>query len=162
MEGIRLIAKWLPVAVKDGQNLEARSHMLVAASMGATAFQKGLGAMHSLAHPLGAIYDAHHGLLNAILMPYVLEFNRSAIEAKMALLAAYLNLPNPSFEAIIKLVLTLRKEFNIASNLSELGIDDSRADEIAQKAVNDPTAPTNPIPMKTKDMKQVFMSALVG
>ncbi len=162
VEGIRLIAKWLPVAVKDGQNLEARSHMLVAASMGATAFQKGLGAMHSLAHPLGAIYDAHHGLLNAILMPYVLEFNRSAIEAKMALLAAYLNLPNPSFEAIVKLVLNLRKEFNIASNLSELGIDDSRADEIAKKAVNDPTAPTNPIPMKEKDMKQVFMSALVG
>jgi len=163
VEGIRLIAKWLPVAVNDGQNLEARSHMLVAASMGATAFQKGLGAMHSLAHPLGAIYDAHHGLLNAILMPYVLEFNRSAIEAKMALLAAYLNLPNPSFEAIAKLVLNLRKEFNIASNLSELGIDDSRADEIAQKAANDPTAPTNPIPMKTKDdMKQVFMSALVG
>jgi hypothetical protein len=162
VEGIRLIAKWLPVAVKDGQNLEARSHMLVAASMGATAFQKGLGAMHSLAHPLGAIYDAHHGLLNAILMPYVLEFNRSAIEAKMALLAAYLNLPNPSFEAIVKLVLNLRKEFNIASNLSELGIDDSRADEIAKKAVNDPTAPTNPIPMKEKDMKQVFMSALIG
>jgi len=162
VEGIRLIAKWLPIAVKDGQNLEARSHMLVAASMGATAFQKGLGAMHSLAHPLGAIYDAHHGLLNAILMPYVLEFNRSAIEAKLSLLAAYLSLPNPSFEAIIKLVLDLRKEFNIASNLSELGIDDSRADEIAQKAASDPTAPTNPIPMKEKDMKQVFMSALVG
>jgi len=162
VEGIRLIAEWLPVAYKDGQNLEARSHMLVAASMGATAFQKGLGAMHSLAHPLGAIYDVHHGLLNAILMPYVLEFNRSAIEAKMTLLASYLNLANPSFETFIKLVLKLRKEFNMASNLSELGIDDSLADEIAQKAINDPTASTNPTPMKIKDMKQVFMSALVG
>lgn len=118
--------------------------------------------MHSLAHPLGAIYDAHHGLLNAILMPYVLKFNQSAIEAKMTLLAAYLNLANPSFEAIVQLILNLRKEFHIASNLSQLGIDDSRADEIAHKAVNDPTAPTNPIPMKEKDMKQVFMSALVG
>jgi hypothetical protein len=80
----------------------------------------------------------------------------------MTLLAAYLNLPNPSFESIVKLVLNLRKEFNIASNLSELGIDDSRADEIAKKAVNDPTAPTNPIPMKEEEMKQVFMSALIG
>jgi len=90
VEGMRLINKWLPTAVKDGKNLEARSHMLAAASMGATAFQKGLGAIHSLAHPLGAVYDLHHGLTTAVLMPYVLKFNRPAIEEKIIRLAAWI------------------------------------------------------------------------
>jgi alcohol dehydrogenase class IV len=160
VEGIRLIAEWLPIAVEDGANLEARHHMLVAASMGATAFQKGLGAMHSLAHPIGAIYDVHHGLTNAVLMPYVLEYNRSAIEDRMARLAAYLGFENPSFTAIMNWVLELKERFNIPVGLVGLGLDDSKADEIAEKAAVDPTAPTNAIPLTVADMKTIFMNAL--
>jgi alcohol dehydrogenase class IV len=160
VEGIRLIAEWLPIAVDDGSNLEARYHMLVAASMGATAFQKGLGAMHSLAHPIGAIYDVHHGLTNAVLMPYVLEYNKSAIEDRMTRLAAYLGFENPSFEAIMKWVLALKERFEIPVGLDGLGIDASKADEIAEKAALDPTAPTNAIPLTVANMKTIFMSAL--
>jgi alcohol dehydrogenase class IV len=160
VEGIRLIAEWLPIAVEDGSNLESRLHMLVAASMGATAFQKGLGAMHSLAHPIGAIYDVHHGLANAVLMPYVLEYNRSAIEERMARLAAYLDLENPSFEAIMKWVKQLRERFKIPNTLSQLGIDEAKADEVAGQAAVDPTAPTNAIPLTAKEMKEIFMKAL--
>lgn len=162
VEGIRLIAEWLPIAVDDGSNLEARYHMLVAASMGATAFQKGLGAMHSLAHPIGAIYDVHHGLTNAVLMPYVLEYNRSAIEERMTRLAAYMGLENPSFETIMNWVLTLKERFAIPAVLDGLGIDDSKADEIAEKAAVDPTAPTNAIPLTVADMKTIFLNALKG
>jgi len=160
VEGIRLIAEWLPTAVEDGANLEARHHMLIAASMGATAFQKGLGAMHSLAHPIGAIYDVHHGLTNAVLMPYVLEYNRSAIEDRMARLAAYLGFENPSFTAIMDWVLALKERFDIPVGLIGLGLDDSKADEIAEKAAVDPTAPTNAIPLTVADMKTIFMNAL--
>ncbi len=162
VEGVRLVAEWLPTAVKDGSNLVARQHMLVAASMGATAFQKGLGAMHSLAHPIGAVYDVHHGLTNAVLMPYVLEFNRSAIEERMIRLAAYLDLKNPSFEGVMQWVLQLREQFEIPHTLGTLGIDESRADEIAAMAAADSTAPTNPIPLTAKETKQIFLNALKG
>ncbi len=162
VESIRLIHRWLAVAVKDGGNLEARSNMLAAAGMGATAFQKGLGAMHSLAHPLGAIYDAPHGLLNAVLMPYVLEFNRSVIEDRMTRLAAWLELPNPSFSAVMDWVLGLRSEFNIPATLAGLGIDDSRVDEIAEMAAVDPSTPTNAIQVGPAEMKKIFLSALNG
>ncbi|NQU63085.1 MAG: iron-containing alcohol dehydrogenase [SAR324 cluster bacterium] len=162
VEAIRLIHRWLPVAVKDGTNLEARAHMLAAAGMGATAFQKGLGAMHSLAHPLGAIYDAHHGMLNAVLMPYVLDFNRPVIEERMTRLAAWIGLPNPSFTAVMDWVLEIRSEFNIPETLAGLGIDDSRVDEIAQMAADDPSTPTNPIKAGPQEMKKIFLYALNG
>ncbi len=136
--------------------------MLVAASMGATAFQKGLGAMHSLAHPIGAIYDTHHGLLNAVLMPYVLEYNRSAIENKMERLAAWLELSASSFNAVMDMVLRMRSEFSIPKTLADLNIDDSRIDEISEMAAIDPTAPSNPIQLTAKDMKQIFLNALRG
>lgn len=162
VEAIRLIKEWLPVAVKDGSSLAARSNMLAAAGMGATAFQKGLGAMHSLAHPIGAIYDAQHGLLNAILMPYVLEFNRSAIEDRMARLAAWLELPHPSYTAIMDWIMEIRSTFNIPPTLAALGIDDSRVDEIAEMAASDPSTPTNAIPAGSAEMKQIFLHALNG
>ncbi len=162
VEGMRLIHDWLPTAVSDGTNLEARSHMLVAAAMGATAFQKGLGAMHSLAHPIGALYDVHHGVTNAVLMPYVLEFNRSAIELRMVRLAAFIGLDNPSYAAVLDWVLRLRSEFDIPHTLEGLKLDDTRADEIASMAAEDPTAPTNPIPMSAMEMKTVFLKALKG
>jgi len=160
VEGIRLVKNWLPEAVKNGSNLEARSHMLVAASMGATAFQKGLGAMHSLAHPLGAIYDLPHGLTNAVLMPYVLKFNRPAIEDKIIRLAAWLELPNPSFDSFMDLVMNLRTELKIPNTLSELNVDDGKIDEIAEAAAMDPSSPTNPIPLTAKETKKIFLMAL--
>jgi len=162
VEGIRLVKDWLPAAVKDGRNLTARAHMLAAASMGATAFQKGLGAIHSLSHPVGALYDTHHGLTNAVFMPYVLAFNRPAIEDKMVRLAAWLGLPNPSFPAVQDWVLDLRAELLIPEKLDGLGVGGERIDEIARMAAEDPTASTNPIPVGAPEMRQIFEAALEG
>ena len=162
VEGMRLVKDWLPKAVADGANLAARANMLAAASMGATAFQKGLGAIHSLSHPVGAIYDTHHGLTNAVVMPYVLAYNRAAIEAKLARLAAWLGLPDPSFQAVMDWVLALRKELSIPHTLSELGVGDERLDELARMAAEDPTAPGNPIPAGAAEMKEMFTAAIEG
>jgi len=144
IEGIRLIKEYLPTAVADGSNIEARTQMLVASSMGATAFQRGLGAMHALAHPLGAIYDAHHGMLNAILMPYVLKANYSEINARIARLARYLDL-EADFDAFLNWVLSMREDIGIHHQLSAIIPEDSRLSEIGEMAVIDPTAATNPI-----------------
>lgn len=145
VEGMRLIKNWLPDAVADGSNIEARSHMLVASSMGATAFQRGLGAMHALAHPLGALYDAHHGTLNAVLMPYVLVANRDAIEDDITELTHALCFKHKGFAPFLDWVLELREELKMPHTLTEIGISDDRADEIGAMAINDPTAATNPI-----------------
>ena len=145
LEGMRLVKSFLQRAVTDGSDIDARAGMLVAASMGATAFQKGLGAIHALSHPLGALYDTHHGLTNAVFMPYVMVFNRSKIEGSMLRLANYLELTNPSFDAVLDWVLDLRAEFEIRHTISELGVDDSRFDELAAMAVKDPTAAGNPV-----------------
>lgn len=162
VEGMRLVKDWLPEAVKDGKNLAARAHMLAAASMGATAFQKGLGAIHSLSHPVGAIYDTHHGLTNAVFMPYVLAFNRPAIEDKMGRLAAWLGLKKHSFDAVQDWVLALREELKIPAKLDGLGVGGERIDEIAQMAAEDPTAPTNPVPAGAPEMRKMFEAALEG
>lgn len=162
VEGMRLVKDWLPAAVKDGGNLAARAHMLAAASMGSTAFQKGLGAIHSISHPIGALYDTHHGLTNAVMMPYVLDFNRPAIEDKMARLAAWLGLPGPSFAAFQDWVLALRAEVGIPERLDGIGVGEERIDEIARMAAEDPTAPTNPIPVGAAEMRQMFEAALKG
>jgi len=162
IEGMRLVKEWLPKAVKDGKDLAARAHMLAAASMGATAFQKGLGAIHSLSHPVGALYDTHHGLTNAVFMPYVLAFNRPAIEDRMVRLAAWLGLKNPSFNAVQDWVLALREELKIPAKLDGLGVDGARIDEIAAMAAEDPTAPTNPVPAGVPEMRKMFAAALEG
>jgi alcohol dehydrogenase class IV len=159
---MRLVKDWLPRAVADGKDLAARAHMLAAASMGATAFQKGLGAIHSLSHPVGALYDTHHGLTNAVFMPYVLAFNRPAIEDKMTRLAAWLGLRNPSFNAVQDWVLALRAELKIPEKLDGLGVGGERIDEIAAMAADDPTAPTNPVPAGVPEMRQMFEAALEG
>ncbi len=144
IEGIRLIKEFLPTAVSDGANIEARTQMIVASSMGATAFQRGLGAMHALAHPLGAVYDAHHGMLNAILMPYVLKANYSAIKDRIPRLARYLDL-DPEFDAFLNWILSIREEIGIHHQLSAIIPEDSRLSEIGEMAVVDPSAGTNPI-----------------
>jgi len=162
VEGLRLVKDWLPTAVADGADIEARAHMLVAASMGATAFQKGLGAIHSLSHPVGALYDSHHGLTNAVVMPYVLVFNRAAIEDRLIRLAAWLDLPNPSFDAIMDWVLGLREKFDMPHTLAAMGVTDERLDELSEMAAQDPTAGGNPIPVGAAEMKQMFTAAIEG
>ncbi len=144
IEGIRLIKENLPTAVADGANIEARTQMIVASAMGATAFQRGLGGMHALAHPLGAIYDAHHGMLNAILMPYVLKANYSEINTRIVRLARYLEL-EPDFDAFLNWILSMRKDIGIHHALSAIIPEDSRLSEIGEMAVVDPSAGTNPI-----------------
>ncbi len=144
VEGIRLIKEYLPDAVSDGSNIEARTQMIVASSMGATAFQRGLGAMHALAHPLGAIYDAHHGMLNAVLMPYVLKANYPAIKDRIPRLARYLDL-EPDFDAFLNWILSMRETIGIHHQLSAIVPEDSRLSEIGEMAVVDPSAGTNPI-----------------
>jgi alcohol dehydrogenase class IV len=162
VEGMRLVKEALPVAVRDGKNLVARAQMMAAASMGATAFQKGLGAIHALSHPVGAVYDAHHGLTNAVVMPYVLEFNRAAIEAKMTRLAAWLGLPNPSFGAVMAWVLALRKEIGIPHTLKDLGVGSERVDELSEMAAADPSAGGNPIPIGVPELKKMFVASIEG
>lgn len=162
LEAMRLISVYLPRAVADGGDLEARMQMLVASSMGATAFQRGLGAMHALAHPLGALYDKHHGLLNAILMPYVLAANRSAIEEPMSRLSRYLALPSAGFSGVLEWVLFLRRDFDIPHTLAEIGIGDEDADRVAQMAAADPSAQSNPLPFSVDDYRGIFLRACRG
>jgi alcohol dehydrogenase class IV len=162
MEGIRLVREFLPVAVADGRNIDARMRMLAASAMGATAFQKGLGAMHALAHPLGAMYDAHHGLLNAILMPYVLKANRAAIEPIIERAAAYIGLPDRSFESFMGWILQLRSGIGIPHSLGEIGIDDGEITRIAQMATEDAAAGGNPITFSTTQYAQLLHGAITG
>jgi alcohol dehydrogenase len=162
VEGMRLIHDYLPAACADGGNLEARGHMLAAAGMGATAFQKGLGAIHSLSHPVGAHYDTHHGLTNAVFMPYVLAFNRPAIESRIAAVARYLALPVPDFDGFLAWILSLRETLGIPHTLAGLGVDDRDVDRIAAEAAHDPSTPGNPAPVTAKELKQIFLDALTG
>ncbi len=162
VEGIRLIARSLRAAVADGTDIEARSQMMVASTMGATAFQKGLGAMHSLSHPVGAVVGAHHGLTNAVVMPYVLVFNRSAIEEAMTALARSLDLPNPGFQAILTWILSLRQDLGIPHDLGALGVTEDQVETLAPMAAADPTAPTNPIPVDSDSMAELYRQAIRG
>ncbi|MCA0901709.1 iron-containing alcohol dehydrogenase [Microbulbifer agarilyticus] len=162
LEAMRLIHEYLPRAVANGNDLEARMQMLAASSMGATAFQRGLGAMHALAHPLGAVYDKHHGLLNAILMPYVLVANRSAIEEPMRRLSNYLGLSETGFDGVLDWVLFLRREFGIPNTLVEIGIGEDAAGEIARMAIADPSALGNPLSLSVDDYGDIFLNACRG
>ena len=162
LEGMRLVKEWLPVAVADGKNLVARAQMAVAASMGATAFQKGLGAIHSLSHPVGSIYDAHHGLTNAVFMPYVLAFNRSAIADKAERVGRYLGLKRLGLDGLIDWVLELREQIGIPHTLAGLKVGPERFDELAAMAALDPTAGSNPVKVGPKELKGLYESALAG
>lgn len=162
VEGMRLVQQSLVRAVRQPDDLDARADMLAAAAMGATAFQKGLGGMHALAHPIGALYDTHHGMTNATLMPYVLKFNRSAIEERITRLAAYLGLANPGFDSFLDLVMRLRSDTGVPHSLAELGVDDGKTALIAQMAVVDPSAGGNPLPLSEASVSQLFSDALHG
>jgi alcohol dehydrogenase class IV len=162
VEGIRLVQEFLPRAVADGTDIEARTQMLVCSSMGATAFQKGLGGMHALAHPLGALYDAHHGTLNAILMPYVLKVNRAEIERRIDRLTHYMGLDVTGFNGFMSWVLQLREQLGIPHTLAEIGIDTAQAETVGKMAVADPSAGGNPIGFNAKQYQKIFVSAVNG
>ena len=162
LEGMRLVKDYLPRAVRDGHDMEARANMMAAAAMGATAFQKGLGAIHSLSHPVGAIYDAHHGLTNAVFMPYVLVHNRKAVEGRIAAVGRYLGLAKPGFDGFLNWVLELRKELKIPHSCRELGVEESRLDELATMAAADPTAGGNPVAVDAAAMKKLYQAAMAG
>jgi len=162
LEGMRLIRDWLPAAVKDGNDVAARSYMMVASTMGATAFQKGLGAMHALSHPIGAHFDTHHGRTNAVVMPYVLAFNRAAIEDKMTALARYIGLPKANGAAVIDWVLELRQTIGIEHTLKDLGVGAEHAGRIAPEAARDPSAPSNPVPLDEVKLATLFRNAAEG
>jgi len=162
VEGVRLVKEYLPRAVKDGQDLEARTQMLVASTMGATAFQKGLGAMHAIAHTLGALYGAHHGLLNAILMPYVLKENRDEIEEKIERLARYIGLGDSSFDGFMYWVFEMRRNLNIPHDLSSLNIDDSEATLVGIMSAKDPSAGGNPTLFSAEKYSEIFVLAVNG
>ena len=162
LEGIRLIKDWLPTACRAGDNVMARAHMMAAATMGAAAFQKGLGAMHALSHPCGAVLDIHHGLTNAVVMPYVLVFNRTAIEDKITALARYLDLPDPSFQAVVDWVVALREEIGIPADLAALGVREDQIGQLAQMAAVDPSAGSNPLPLTEENLTTLYQKAVQG
>ena len=136
--------------------------MLCGSSMGSTAFQKGLGAIHSLSHPVGAIYNSHHGLTNAVFMPYVLERNREAIEEKINAVARYLDLENSTFDGFMKWILDLRKELKIPHTLKELINDNSRLEEMSKMALNDPSTGGNPISLTQNDFLDLYKNSYDG
>jgi len=162
VEGMRLIASALPKVMADPNDIEARADMLAAAAMGATAFQKGLGGMHALAHPIGALFDTHHGMTNACLMPYVLAYNRSAIEIRIIRLAAYLQLADASFDGFMRFIIDLRQQVGVPHTLSELGGNAARSEEIAAMAVLDPSAGGNPLPFDLAAAREVLNKAFAG
>lgn len=162
VEGMRLIAGALPRAMRTPDDLDARADMMAAAAMGATAFQKGLGGMHALSHPVGALYDTHHGMTNAVFMPYVLQFNRAAIEERITRLAAYLGLGEPGFDGFLDFVLALRAGVGVPHTLPELGVDDRQAGLIAEMALADPSAGGNPRPLDKDGLRTIFEAASRG
>ena len=161
IEGIKNIKDNLVTAFNDPKNINARSAMLVSSPMGSTAFQKGLGAIHSLSHPVNAVHDLHHGLTNAIFMPYVLKFNQVEIEARIILLSNYLELNDRSFNGFLNWILDLRKELLIPHTLKELKIEFD-FDTLAEMALVDPSTPTNPTNMTVNDMKKLYVDSYEG
>ncbi|MEZ5669981.1 MAG: iron-containing alcohol dehydrogenase [Alphaproteobacteria bacterium] len=161
VEGVRLVKDWLPAAVRDGKDMAARAHMMVAASMGSTAFQKGLGAIHSLSHPCGSLFHTHHGLTNAVVMPYVLAYNRPVIEQRIGRLARYLGLDG-SFDGFMRWVLDLRAEIAIPNTLAALKVDPAAVDRMAELAAIDPCAGGNPRHVGVAEHIHLYHAALNG
>jgi len=161
LEGLRLIKENLARAVRKGTDLDARGNMLMASTMGATAFQRGLGASHALSHPFGGLYDAHHGTLNGIIMPYVVKANRRKIEKDIERAAAYLGIRG-GFDGFLRWILALRKEIGIPHTLGEIGIDTSRLDEVAAMAIRDPSAGGNPIAFTEKQYRALAKRCVTG
>jgi alcohol dehydrogenase class IV len=165
LEGMRLVFENLPKAASNGKDLTARANMMAAAAMGAAAFQKGLGAIHSLSHPIGALYDTHHGMTNGVFMPYVLAFNRPAIEDRIARAAAYIGIKG-GFDGFAKAVLKLRKDLKVPHTLPDLikglKMDAKRKAEIAVMAVADPSTGGNPVKLTKKAAQMLLDNSIAG
>jgi len=162
LEGISIIKKYLQKSFSNGDDIEARGNMLAASSMGSIAFQKGLGAIHSLSHPVGALYNTHHGLTNAVFMPYVLKKNRNAIEDKLIALSRYIELSNQSFDGFITWILNLRESLQIPHTLKELIHEDTKLEEMSAMALVDPTAGSNPINLNQSDFLKLYQDSFKG
>jgi alcohol dehydrogenase class IV len=161
LEGMRLVKDNLVRAYKTGSDLEARGHMMSAAAMGATAFQKALGAIHALSHPVGSHYDTHHGMTNAVFMPYVLVFNRPAIEGKIERVSAYLGL-KPGFTPFLDWIMQLRSDLAVPHTLKDFGVDDKKFQLLSEMAPNDPTAGGNPVPLDASACRRLYEAAYRG
>lgn len=159
VEGLRLVKEYLPRAFKHAGDLEARAHMMSAAMMGATAFQKGLGAVHALSHPIGAVYNTHHGTTNAVVIPPVLDFNRSYIEGRIETLNGYLDI-NGGFDGFKAYVIELNDSLSIPKNLDEMGVGMDRVDELAAMALQDPSVGGNPVEMTLENTKELLIACI--
>jgi alcohol dehydrogenase len=159
LEGMRLVKENLPLVVADGSNITARAEMMSAAAMGAVAFQKGLGAIHALSHPVGAVYNTHHGMTNAVVMPPVLRMNRPAIEERIARAAAYMGISG-GFDGFYDYVLKLRADLGVPDKLAELGVGRDRIDEMTAMALEDPSAGGNPVKMTSENTKALFEACI--
>jgi alcohol dehydrogenase class IV len=159
LEGMRLVLENLPKVHANPQDMEARAHMMSAAAMGAVAFQKGLGAIHALSHPIGAVYGTHHGTTNAVVMPMVLEFNRATIEERIVRAAAYLGIDG-GFAGFHAMVMDLRVRLNIPENLSAMGVEFARLDELTEMALEDPSCGGNPIVMTRENTRALFEACM--
>ena len=163
LEGMKLIKRSLVTAFRDGKNIEARQNLLAASSMGSTAFQKGLGAIHSLSHPVNAVNNIHHGLSNAIFMPYVFTFNKDVIEKKIIKICEYIELKDKTFDGFIEWILKLRKELNIPHKLSEvIKKEEFDVDRLSVMALEDPSTSGNPKPLSLNDMKIMYEYSMSG
>ncbi|MGI9597344.1 MAG: iron-containing alcohol dehydrogenase [Acidimicrobiales bacterium] len=164
LEAIRLISRWLPVAVADGESLEARSGMLVGSCLAGVSFLKGLGLVHAMSHMIGAVYDTHHGLTNAVLLPPVLRFNQQAIERKSIAMAEAIDASRafgePSFDALYQAVVELLDQLDIPTDLGRIGVGRDRVDELAAKSAMDAAASTNPVPASVPQIADILDRAL--
>ncbi|TKA97978.1 iron-containing alcohol dehydrogenase [Cereibacter changlensis] len=159
LEGMRLVFENLPKVYADPNDLEARAHMMSAAAMGAVAFQKGLGAIHSLSHPVGAVYGTHHGTTNAVVMPMVLDFNRAAIEDRIEKAAAYLGIAG-GFDGFRARIMELRATLGIPETLTAMGVEAARLDELTEMALEDPSCGGNPVEMTRENTRALFEACL--
>ena len=159
LEGMRLVKENLPIAFKDGNNITARAHMMSAAIMGATAFQKGLGAIHAASHPIGAVHNTHHGTTNAVVMREALLLNRPEVETKIEALCNYLEISG-GFEGFISFVFNLNSELNIPASLTELGVKNPNIETLVASALRDPSCGGNPVNLTTENMTKLFENCL--
>lgn len=159
LEGMRLVKNYLPRAFADGTDIEARAHMMSAAAMGAVAFQKGLGAIHAISHPIGALYNTHHGTTNAVVMPMVLDMNRRVIKDRIGAAAVYLGIKR-GFNGFRDYVMEMRATLAIPENLTQMGVGDDRVDEMVKMALKDPSAGGNPLKMTKANTRKLFLACL--
>ena len=159
LEGMRLVTKHFPCVVQDANNLESRAHMMSAAAMGAVAFQKGLGAIHAISHPVGALYNTHHGMTNAVVIPPVLALNRCAIEEKIAAAAAYLGIRG-GFNGFYDFVVEFRKTLGVPEKLRGLGVGRDKIEKMTEMALADPSGQGNPVPLNRENVIDLFEACI--